>query len=46
MKRKLAVTFAVLGTLSAFAPANAAAKPPSVRDIVDDLIVCVMAPCP
>ena len=46
MTRKLALTFAVLGVLSAAAPANAAQQPPNVKEIVDDLIVCVMAPCP
>jgi hypothetical protein len=28
------------------ASARAAAAPPSPKDILDDLIVCVMAPCP
>jgi hypothetical protein len=46
MKRKLATTFAVLGVLSAVVPASAGAEQRDVRDIVDDLIVCVMAPCP
>ena len=45
MKSKLATTFAVLGVLSAFAPANAIAKP-DPREILDDLIVCVTEPCP
>ena len=46
MKRKVATAFAVLGVLSAFAPTTASAQKPDVREIVDDLIVCVMAPCP
>ena len=46
MKRRIATAFAVLGVMSAFAPANASAAKPDVKEIVDDLIVCVMAPCP
>jgi hypothetical protein len=47
VKRKLAVMFTVLGVASATLPAaQAAAAPPSVKEILDDLIVCVMAPCP
>ena len=43
--RRLALVFAVAAaTASITAPA--AAAPPSVKEIVDDLIVCVMAPCP
>lgn len=46
MKRKLAATFAILATASAFAPTGADAKPPDLREILDDLIVCVTEPCP
>ncbi len=45
--RKLAITLSVLATAAALsAPAQAATKPPDVKQILDDLIVCVMAPCP
>ena len=46
MHRKLAATFAVIGVLTALAPTTASAQKPDIREIVDDLIVCVMAPCP
>jgi hypothetical protein len=46
MKRMFALVFATLGVASAvIAPANAAAKP-DIKQIVDDLIVCVTEPCP
>jgi hypothetical protein len=45
--RKIAITLSTLAVAAAFsAPAQAATQPPSVKDILDDLIVCVMAPCP
>jgi hypothetical protein len=45
--RKIAVTLSVLATAAALsAPAQASQQPPDVREILDDLIVCVMAPCP
>jgi hypothetical protein len=45
--RKLAITLSVLATAAALsAPAQAATAPPDVKKILDDLIVCVMAPCP
>ena len=46
MKRKLAATFAVLAAATTVAPTGADAKPPDVREILDDLIVCVTEPCP
>ena len=45
--RKIAVTLSVLATAAALsAPAQAQTGPPDVKEIVGDLIVCVMAPCP
>ena len=45
--RDLAVTLSVLATAAALsAPAQAATQPPDIKQIIDDLIVCVMAPCP
>ena len=43
--RKLALLFSVLGAAAALT-APASAGPPSVKEIVDDLIVCVTEPCP
>lgn len=45
--RKIAVTLSVLGAAATIsAPAQAAQQPPEVKEILDGLIVCVMAPCP
>ena len=45
--RKIAVTLSVLAAAATIsAPAQAAQQPPDVKEILDDLIVCVMAPCP
>lgn len=43
--RKLALLFSTLAfTASLAAPASAG--PPSLEEILGDVIVCVMAPCP
>ena len=42
--RKLALVFTIVAACSAAAPASAG--PPSVKEILDDLIVCVTEPCP
>jgi hypothetical protein len=42
--RKPAIAFTLVAALSAAAPATAG--PPSIKEIVDDLIVCVTEPCP
>ena len=46
--RKIAVTLSVLAAAAALSvPAQAqVAGPPDVREILDDLIVCVTEPCP
>ncbi len=43
--RKLALLFSTLAFAGSLA-APASAGPPSLEEIVDDLIVCVTAPCP
>jgi hypothetical protein len=43
--RKLALLFIVAAGAGSLAT-PAAAGPPSVKEIVDDLIVCVTEPCP
>jgi hypothetical protein len=46
--RKLAITFTVLAAAASIAApaAQAQAGPPDVREIVGEIIICVMAPCP
>ncbi len=45
--RKIAVTLSVLAAAASMSgPAQAAAGPPDVREILDGLIVCVTEPCP